>query len=68
MQETMWKSKYLLRRTKDMLDIPPITYKDEWIEFSPEERVQYQQLEAWAQSTYDKLMEMRTLSKEYVIF
>jgi SNF2 family DNA or RNA helicase len=38
MQEILWKQQFLLRRTKEMLNIPSITHRDEWIEFSPQER------------------------------
>jgi hypothetical protein len=30
LQEELWRSQFLLRRTKDMLDIPPMVQRDEW--------------------------------------
>lgn len=36
LHEILYKSS--LRRTKDLLDLPPKLYKQEWLEFSPEEQ------------------------------
>lgn len=42
LHDILYKSS--LRRTKDMLDLPPKIYKQEWLEFSPDEDKVFQQV------------------------
>ena len=42
LHDILYKSS--LRRTKDMLDLPPKLYKQEWLEFSPDEEKVFQQV------------------------
>jgi hypothetical protein len=65
LQEMVWKKNHLLRRTKDMLDLPTIEYKNEWVNMSPEEFEKYRNLEFWAQTQYDHLVQTDTLQSQY---
>lgn len=56
LRESRWKSKFLLRRTKDMLVLPSIIHKDIWLDFiSESEKENYLVLEQWAQTVYNEL-------------
>lgn len=51
-----WKKKYLLRRNKDIINIPELNHEDVWLELYPEEKLQYEKLEQIAQKTYEAVM------------
>lgn len=44
-QETTWKKTFMLRRTKEMISIPPITVKHVWIEMNDDELQQYNKVQ-----------------------
>lgn len=56
-KEQQWKEKFLLRRTKKMLNIPPLYKQDEWVNFSDKERESYKFIEMWADSSFGELNE-----------
>ncbi len=65
LQESRWKSLFLLRRTKEMLPLPPMVQQDVWLELSEEEKKNYANLESWAQEVYDELVSTHTLNQKY---
>lgn len=65
LQESQWKNLFLLRRTKEMLSLPPMNQVDEWLELSEEEKVHYTKLEEWAQTVYEELVSTQTLNQKY---
>jgi SNF2 family DNA or RNA helicase len=65
LQEMVWKKKFLLRRTKEMLPLPTITIKDIWLDLTPNERDSYQKVEGWAKNTFDDLTKNKLVNKQY---
>lgn len=65
--ETMrWKKKYLLRRTKSMINIPPIEYIDKWVSMECiEEKTFYNDLEKFAINQHDNLISKKELNTQY---
>lgn len=39
-----WKSRFILRRTKDASIIPPKIYRDVWLEMTPQEEIEYRRI------------------------
>jgi SNF2 family DNA or RNA helicase len=64
-REEAWKKKYLLRRTKDTLDIPPMVTHKIKLDMSEFESKIYRKLEKLAQQTFDNLVVRNLLSKNY---
>lgn len=60
-----WKQRYMLRRTKEILNLPPLTVVDEWVDWTPDEHEAYHRLEAWAQDVYLRLVESGMLANQY---
>lgn len=66
LQETRWKNQYLLRRTKEMVPgLPPLKRKDVWLDMNENEQKWYSDLEFWAGSVYNRLLETDTLGAKY---
>ncbi len=63
-----WKQKYMLRRQKDIIDIPPLQAEDVWLTMFPEEQARYQQLEMAAKQTCDALMNSDMHKNQYKRF
>jgi SNF2 family DNA or RNA helicase len=65
LKEMLWKRTHLLRRTKDLLDIPPIIYREEWVDMLPEEAMRYQRLEQCANRQFGSMINGGSFEKHF---
>jgi SNF2 family DNA or RNA helicase len=67
LQESRWRSLYLLRRTKKMvgIEIPEMEKQDVWLELTVQERMRYSEREKWANEIYADLLQTQTLNQRY---
>lgn len=67
LQEEIWKEMHLLRRTKEMLNLPPMFQEDLWIEFTEEEAEYYKQSENKAKEKFMEWVSENTKQKEKIL-